>query len=716
MLTWAHKPQLPGVAHPGGDQLPTPGSAAGRIYVHSNRADLVSGGDALVEIALPPNSKPADVRVDVDGRDVTDQFGVRPNGRFMGLVTGLANGPNRLTARFGAAGGRYIVITNHPIGGPVFAGPQVQPWLCSTEDEGLGVALDTQCNAKTRVAYVYQPAGNDPGDYEDYDPGHPPKDVATTTTDEGVEVPYIVRVETGTIDRSIYKLAVLADPNQPWSPWAPQKGWNGKLFIPFGGGCGTLHVQKPPSTFANEQDVLRHEFISRGWMGTAAGLNALGYNCNEVVSAEAVMMQKEHIQEQFGPIRRTIGRGGSGGSIQQNNIAASYPGLIDGLTTDSTFPDAWTPFSDAVDCQLLNHYFVWVAPGHWGDRKKAAAVMGKSGITTCVQWSVLFGDLGDPQGRGGLRISWLAARRGCGLPADQRYHPIRNPTGARCSVADYQAAIWGRRGPRDVSLLPFDNEGVQYGLVALRQGIINAEEFVELNHGIGGLDEDWEFVPRRMTMDVQTANTLYRASRLSDPRQMASTPMIDVRNNADHADLHQPYMTWVLRARLDAANGGHGNQVIWDRPGDQYKDDAVFAMDHWLAAIEQDSSDLPRAEKIVRNRPPALTDTCWIQGKPSTDDAVCGKAHTHGSTDARIAAGGPLASDIRKCQLKPLDRADYPVTFTDGQWNILQETFPNGVCDWTQPGVGTQPSEPWLTYEAGPGGQPLGSPPQSHAL
>src|SRR5690349_7495717 len=56
------------------------------VLVLSNPADLVSGGNALVEIKLPAKAKadPAKVRVDVDGVDVTSAFAVRANGRFMG--------------------------------------------------------------------------------------------------------------------------------------------------------------------------------------------------------------------------------------------------------------------------------------------------------------------------------------------------------------------------------------------------------------------------------------------------------------------------------------------------------------------------------------------------------------------------------------------------------------------------------------------------------
>ena len=72
-----------------------------------------------------------DVRVDVDGTDVTSAFAVRPNGRFEGLVTGLKVGANTLTVRDADGAGKRITITNHPIGGPVFAGPQVTPYACN---------------------------------------------------------------------------------------------------------------------------------------------------------------------------------------------------------------------------------------------------------------------------------------------------------------------------------------------------------------------------------------------------------------------------------------------------------------------------------------------------------------------------------------------------------------------------------------------------------
>ena len=71
-----------------------------------------------------------------------------------------------------------------------------------------------------------------------------------------------------------------------------------------------------------------------------------------------------------------------------------------------------------------------------------------------------------------------------------------------------------------------------------------------------------------------------------------------------------------------------------------------------------------------------------------------------------------------KCQLKRLRRSDYGVTFTDEQWTRLQSAFPTGVCDWSEQGVGQwihRLARPWLTFENGPGGRPLGSPPRSRS-
>ena len=60
-----------------------------QIKTISNRADLISGGDALVEIALSKAKLASSLRVQLNGRDVSSAFAVRGNGRILGLVSGL---------------------------------------------------------------------------------------------------------------------------------------------------------------------------------------------------------------------------------------------------------------------------------------------------------------------------------------------------------------------------------------------------------------------------------------------------------------------------------------------------------------------------------------------------------------------------------------------------------------------------------------------------
>ena len=270
----------------------------------------------------------------------------------------------------------------------------------------------------------------------------------------------------------------------------------------------------------------------------------------------------------------------------------------------------------------------------------------------------------------------------------------------------------------DGAPLPYDNTGVQYGLEALRVGKITPEQFVDLNAKIGGLDNEGEHTARRSAMSDATAVTMYRAGRTTDPRQLARVPMIDIRRAVDSSDpeglsdMHQPYNSFVTRARLDDVNGTHENQVFWRFVPEDRDLPAVFELDRWLDAIDRDATDLPLEQKIIRNRPSGLVDTCWIDGAPVTDAAACATRYPYGS-DARIVAGSPLRDDVRKCQLKPLRRGDYAAGFTADQWLRLQNTFPTGVCDWSRPSVGYQPSIPWMTYANGPGGSPLGLPPRS---
>ena len=186
-------------------------NAVTEIKVLSNRADLISGGDALVEIVPAP---PTGTFIDVDGINVTGDFALRSNGRYLGLVSGLDVGANVITVTLPDSTGAELTIENHPIEGPVFTGPHLQPWDCTAS--GFSTPPDANCNVPPRVEYLY--AATAGGAYQAYNLQSPPAVVATVVNDQGETVRDIVRRETGAINRGLYAFAVLSDPDRTTRP------------------------------------------------------------------------------------------------------------------------------------------------------------------------------------------------------------------------------------------------------------------------------------------------------------------------------------------------------------------------------------------------------------------------------------------------------------------------------------------------------------------
>jgi hypothetical protein len=701
------------------------------IKVLSNRADLVSGGDAYVEIA---GASAEGVHVDVDGRDVSSAFAKRADGRVTGVLTGLRDGKNTVTARAANARAK-LVITNYPIGGPIFAGPQVQPWVCATPTaqpatatsaatnaSGLSsAAIDAQCNVAAGYKLFYRttaecsqaPRSTSPC-FKPYDPNAAaPTDLAETTTDQGVTAKYIVRVERGSIDRGLYDVAVLFDPAKPWSAVAPQATWNHKLVWSFGGGSGSPYKQfAPNSTWAIDYA------LSRGFLVGVGAHFDHQLNANQAVAGEALMMTKEHVIDAYGDVRYTIGTGCSGGSIMQLQIASMYPGLLDGIQPSCTYPDSATTSMEVTDCVLLGNYyktpqFAALTAGMSAEQvaAKKAAIEGHKDEKACPAWISSFGSTNDPgvfaNPRNGQKMN------NCFLLDSQVYDAKTNPSGVRCSVSEYTMAIWGAAPGTKVSRRAADNAGIQYGLQALQEGKLTAEEFVTLNEKIGGSDADSNFTADRMIADRQALDTAYSAGIVADPRQWAKVPIIDLRGN-DNSSIHMNWRAFAVRDRLDRVNGNHDNQVIWRfgpglLPPSQLTLDSFLAMDQWVAAIKADTSSQPLQQKIVQNKPADVFDFCYIGSDYKTKvtdwNACNADPVLRYYASPRQVAGGPLAENVLKCSLQPLKRGDYQATFTDEQWSRLKKTFATGVCDWSKPGVGMQASTPWKSFAKGPGGR-----------
>ena len=198
--------------------------------------------------------------------------------------------------------------------------------------------------------------------FQPYVPGTTSPDlVASTTTTTGVTLPYIVRVERGTLNRGIYDIAVLFDPTKPaWTPTAPQPQWNGKLLYTFGASTG-----QPRQQFRSEQNWViagitgtnDDSALRLGFMVADNSLTDSLFNSNRVLNAETLMMMKEHIVDTYGEIKYTMGNGCSGGSIQQNTAASIFPGLLDGIQPSCDFSDSITTGLEVTDCVLLVNFY-----------------------------------------------------------------------------------------------------------------------------------------------------------------------------------------------------------------------------------------------------------------------------------------------------------------------------------------------------------------------
>ena len=704
-----------------------PGGGAGEITVLSNRADLISGGDALVSIDLVANVRA--VKVELNGSNITSSFDVRANGRFEGLVTGLVQGDNLLRVRPGNGVGRSITIKNHPIGGPVFSGPGVEPWLCRTQNQTnptLGPSIDAKCNAPTKVELFYRNISNA---FVAYDPSSPPAPelVQQTTTDQGKIVPFIVERVTGTANRGIYQFALLVDPTKAASPWTEQP-WNHKYVNSFGGACSVNYSQP---TVTNQVVAGNADLLGRGFAVGTSSLNTYANQCNDIISAEALMMTKEILTERHGPIRYTIGSGGSAGTMQQHLITEAYPGLLNGIATSLLYEDHWYQVLGSSDCILLWRYFGLpnAAPPFVGVYPPGLLGPPNPLFSTAADRQKVWGsNPAAPDSLCGTKIGFTLTELvadhpfGCSGPAEPplwRWHAVTNPTGTRCTSQDYQRSLFGVDPVTGKAPTPVANEGVQYGLKALLDGTLSAEQFVDTNHRIGSLDIDGVWRPQRSAGDAGAVADIYRTGRFVSGRGTASVAEIELRNNTTDTGFHPPFHTFTYRARVDRANGNHDTHVAWVVPatGAGTPPDQVLTIDKWLAAVEADPSGATLEQKLVANKPAEAVDTCFRAGGVIQDvmctDPVTGVPGWQYYGNPRLQAGGNFTLDHFNCQKKALDPADYPVHFTADQWLRLMAAFPTGVCDYEQTPVGYQPSIPWMTFADGPHGSPLGDPPTS---
>lgn len=683
------------------------GSPASGIIITtlSTQAWLVTGGDALVQVSLTAGLDLAQLTVSLNGVDVTAEFKQTSPLQIQAVLTSLPEGDSTLTASLGpAAGTETLALTNYPISGPIISGRPEQPFVCQTGEFKLvtggilGTQLDTDCSVLTRVDYVYWSDSESAFKTYRHSPmSEPPEDMGEITGPDGNSMAYIVRVETGTVNRGIYEIAMLHDPaDGEVGPWNRSPHWNGKLVYTHGGGCRGGWFQQGDRTGG----VMRHGLFELGYAVISATLNVFGQNCNDLLASETHIMVKERFIEHYGAPAYTIATGASGGSYQSHQTADNYPGVFDGIIVGLSFPDVTSAtIFTLADARLLNHYFTDVNAenftliqqtavagfGSWGSIMNLSR--GAARLDPIYQFET------SPEEQGGeISIAELENLR----------YDRHNPTGIRPSVYDHTVNVYGRVAQTQIARRPLDNVGVQYGLAALNDEVITPRQFIDLNRDIGGFDRDMNHVPSRHRADVQASRRALESGRiLYGGAGLASTPIIDYRSYTDHAedgDIHMIVHQFSTRARLRAANGHFDNQVMqvggrWGYTEDNPDMRNIFQeMDRWIMGIKNDNSDIDPGQKVIANKPVTLIEACWdnsgetrvkIEQEQSFDgNSRCNELYPAYPTP-RIAAGATLANDVVSCQLRPINPADYSVRFTSDQSAELEAVFPQGVCNWS---------------------------------
>ena len=183
---------LPG----GGASASGTGHSPGYLRISSCPAAPTSSPAATRSSASTASRRAGALRVTLNGADVTTSFAVGrrrgrgPRHRAQDRPQRAAGGAARPARAWGAA----ITLTNHPIGGPVFAGPQVQPWDCDLHRASTGLGGPGRaCNTPTVYRWLYKSTAG--GGAARVRPGEAGDRVATTTTDAGAQVPFVVRRE-----------------------------------------------------------------------------------------------------------------------------------------------------------------------------------------------------------------------------------------------------------------------------------------------------------------------------------------------------------------------------------------------------------------------------------------------------------------------------------------------------------------------------------------
>jgi hypothetical protein len=462
-----------------------------------------------------------------------------------------------------------------------------------------------------------------------------------------------------------------------------------------------------------------------------------------VLGGETALMTKERFIELYDLPVYTVGLGGSGGGIQQYIYGQNHKGLIDAAIPQYSYPDMVTQAVHVGDCELLEFYMDVLDAGNprWQTWSNRTLVEGLNASDTVP--NPFTGSLGASECVIGWRgLSPLALNPMWGYADGQElYEPQSAVAAIHWTHFDDLVNFFGVAADGYAQSY-WDNVGVQYGLSAVATGQITPEEFLQLNHVIGGWKQEpdmvqegspfyppgvidfsnwdpWSYrnqifstnpaapAPRREG-DLGAMQAAYEAGLVF--RGDIDIPVIDWRHYLEaELNMHNSHQSFASRQRIRDYRGNSDNQVVWFTDvlgGAQFDQtpEALEVMDEWMMNILENP-----ALGVAGNKPDLAVDRCFdVDGNEiaagddvwggildSDPPGVCTATFPVYGT-SRIVAGGPFKGSIFKCHLKPVAQSiadgDY------GTWSpslveqfMLEQIFPSGVCDFSQPDAGLPP-------------------------
>ena len=206
------------------------------------------------------------------------------------------------------------------------------------------------------------------------------------------------------------------------------------------------------------------------------------------------------------------------------------------------------------------------------------------------------------------------------------------------------------------------------------------------------------------------ANAAYETGRINDAAHgLSLIPIVDMRpyTEGPGGNVHDTYSGVIAGARLRAAGGSLDNRIsrVYEpgAPVTRAQDDILDILDTWLSSIARDTAPGSQRERMLRNKPAGLTDSCFTAKLEEIKDLAKCTSMFPVYGNPRMVAGAPPTADVLKCELKPVDKADYRRPVTDAQLASLGAVFPQGVCDYRRKGVAQRPAQTWLSFQVAAG-------------